>query len=293
MKSRSPLEQEGGYTLISSIDTYVYDKIKKTLDVILKDKYIIDTALARIDEDARENFKDTFTGEKPKRDIEMSYQFPQVKEEFVARLVVQMGSGGLAEESIGSVEGTFTYRELGSVKEQVIVKDLGQSRVGFELEHTIGDIETIEQLAFMEEDDVKVEDNILSFSKARLGELLGMSLTVHYIAKEKAPTGEDPKGVKLGFTSKETVVVTPLSTSMDVARCLDAILKVVLIIMLHSEEELNEYLLQQHSFEGMQNIIPEPLDKLIFGRPLTLTYNVSHNLDFDYLNEVKQINVKH
>lgn len=294
MKSRNPYTPEGGYTLISSIDTYVYDKLKQTLDVILKDEYIIDNALARLDEDARKNFKDTFTGDKPKRDIELSYQFPQMKEDFVARLVVQMGTGILAEESIGSVEGTFKYRELGVVREQAIVKDLGENRIGVELEYDIGDIEAIQEISFMEHDEVKIDKNILSFSKLTMADTLGMVLTIHYMAKESTPEGkEDPKGVKLGFTSREQVVITPLSTSMDVARSLDAILKVALIIMLESAQEKNEYLLQKHSFSEMQNIVPEPLDKLIFGRPLTLTYNVSHSLDYDYLSNVKQFNIRH
>lgn len=278
--------------MISSIDTYVYNKLKQTLDGILKDEYIIDNALARLDEEARADFKSTFVGDSPKREIEVSYQFPQIKEDFVARLVVQMGTGTLAEESIGSVEGTFTYRELGKVKENAVVKDLGENRVGVELDHIIGEIEGIEQVTFMQEDDVQVEDNIMSFSKPRMGELIGMIFTVHYLAKEEAPSDVNPKGVKLGFTSQEQVVITPLATSMDVARSLDLLLRVVLIIMLDSEDEKNEYLLQKHRFSEMQNIIPEPIDKLVFGRPLTLTYNVSHSLDFDYLTNITKFTIK-
>lgn len=278
--------------MISSIDTYVYNKFKKTINAILKDEKVVDNALARLDDEVRDNFKRAFVGENPKSKIEITYQFPQTKEAFDARLVVQMGKSTVAEESIGSVEGTFKYREIGKVKEHVQIKDLDSGRVGVELEHHIGDIVAIEQIVFSPQDDVRKEGNILSFSADTLGEYVGIYLTVHYIAKEESKEGVDPKGVKLGFTSREIVEVIPLATNMDTARCIDAIIKVVLIIMLESADEKNEYLLQSHSFDEMQNIIPEPMDRLVFGRPLKLAYTVTHSLDFDYLNSVTEFKVQ-
>lgn len=279
--------------MISSIDTYVYNQFKKTIDVILEDEYIVDNALARLDKETRDNFKRAFTGENPHSKIDVTYQFPQIKEKFDARLVIQMGTGAVVEESIGNVEGTFFYRELGTVKERVVIEQLEEAgRIGVVLQHDVGEIEAVEEIEFAERDNVETKGNVISFEKYGNKLLLGAVITVHYIAIETAPKGEeDPKGVKVGFTSQEQVKITPLSTSMDTARSLDAIIKVVLIIMLETAEEKSEYLLQTHRFEEMQNIVPEPIDRLVFGRPLTLTYTVSHNLDFDYLKDIKEINI--
>lgn len=263
------------------------------MNVILKDEYIVDTALARLDKEARENFKRAFTGENPHSKVEVTYQFPGVKEKFDARIVIQMGKGSLAEESIGNVEDTFTYRELGKKREHALIEESDDGRLKIVLKEYIGDIIGIEEIEFSTTDAVDIEDNVISFSRAGNEDLIGIPLTIHYIAKEKIEPGkEEPRGVKVGYTVNEQVEITPISSNMDTARCLDALTKVVLIIMLETDTEKNEYHLQNHSFSEMQEIIPESQDRTMFGRPLTLIYTVSHSLDFDYLVNIKEFNIR-
>lgn len=294
MNSRKPLYYEEEYSLIQSVDTYVYNEFKTKMDAILKDERIVDNTLARLDKDARRNFKEAFTGSEPDKKVEVSYSFPQTKEKFDARIVVQMGTADVISNSVGNVEGTFTYRELGKRKERTVIEEKDNNHLHIPLELDIGELVGIEEITFSVNDNARENGKSIVFNRSGNEELIGTPLTVHYIAKEVQENGEDPKGVKVGFTSREHVVITPVTLNMDTARCLDALIKVVLITMLENDREKDEFLIQDHKFDEMQNIIPDDgLDRLIFGRPLTLSYDVANNLDFDYINDIKEINIEY
>lgn len=276
--------------MIPSVDTYVYTKIKDILQVILKQPRILEESLALIDKEARENFIKTFGGLNPKKDIGVSYAFPGVKERFDARIVVQMGEGIRQQGSIGMVEGTFTTRETGDKVETTFIKE-APGRLYIETTQTIGDVSGIDNIEFSKHDDVRIEGNRIYFNKIGNESLVGLEVTVYYTSKEDL--NKDPKGIQKGYTSDDIVEVTPLSNNIDTARCLDALMKVILIIMYEDIGEKTTYGLQTAEFSPMQNVIPEgTLDSPIFGRPLTLKYTVSYYVDFDITKEIKAIMVK-
>lgn len=271
--------------MIPSLDTFVYTKIKQNLNAILSQPKIINEALAMVDDEARENFIKTYCGKDAKREIGVSYVFPQVKEKFDARIVIQLGEGKEQENSIGSVESTFQYRDTGDRIEPTII-EAEDDRLYLETLHPIGDYEGSDTLSLSESDNAEIIDNRVYFKRAGNENLIGLALTVYYTSREELP--DDPKGVQKGYTSRDTIEVTPVSDNMDTARCLDALMKVILIIMLEDVEEKTTYGLQSANFSPMQNLVTDA-DRIIFGRPLTLSYTVSYAIDFDFTIELKEI----
>jgi len=281
--------------LIPSLDTYVYHSLRTKLRELLKHEDIVHESLEEVDKDARKNFIDSYCGENPKDVIEFSYSFPSQKERFKARIVVSLGPSKQTSTSIGNVESTYTEREEGSRIESSTVEQYDDYTLAFPLSHPIGELTTIEQISFSEQDNVRIEDNKILFDIHNNQGLLDggedkepITVTIHYVSKEGMKNGENPFGVRKGYTSNDTVDVTPVSTNLDTIRCLDALLKVVMIIMGESPEEKNQYQLQSHSFD---QLLEQPLemDRVVFGRPLTLNYTVSTNMDFDFANRVKDI----
>lgn len=278
--------------MVPSLDTYVYKQLRTKVAAVLSRADIVDQALADFDTEARESFKKSYCGLKPKKEIHVSYVFPQAKESFDARYVVQLGNSEQVNNSLGSVEGTFTFRETGAKTEISEVQvDPVKGELFLEVTEHIGSLEGTNNISFSEPDNMHIEGNRICFKQAGNEGLVGLETYVYYTGKELLD--KDPKGVKKGYTSQDVIEVTPISSNMDTARCMDAILRVVLITMLENIEEKTTYSLQNASFSPMQNLIPENgMDRVIFGRPLTLSYMVSNTIDFDFTKEITRIIAK-
>lgn len=273
--------------MIPSVDTYVYHQLERNIKAILKHPDILAQALAGIDEKARTNFIKTYAGDRPKKEVEVSYQFPDVKETFDARYVVQMGSGHETSRSLGSVEGTFTFREGEEAFEHSVIMD-GGDRLYIELSQLVGLFHSADNLSFSEQDNLTIEGNRINFRKSGNERLVGLQVGIHYLSKVDSGEEEDPVGLQRGYTSNEEIEVTPVSTNMDTARCLDAILKVIMIIMLDNREEKTGFLLQKLTFGRMMDIVSDA-DRLAFGRPLTIEYVVTYSVDYDLTQKLTSV----
>lgn len=276
--------------MISSVDTYVYNELKEQVNRILDDEKITDVALARLDEDTRENFKNTFVRGKGK--VKFDYVFPQSNEPLDARVLIQLGKAEVVNRSLGDIEGTFTYREGGRTREKANIEVFDDDLFKIELDHTVGDLLNIEEVTFSNEDNIHTKDNLILFN--RRGNNLfegGLQVTVNYIIKEEST--RDPVGAKLGYTLQEIVELTPISTNIDTARCLDLIIKTALIVMTNTQQEQDEYMLQSHSYNILGEVQPgnSMLDRVIFGRPITLSYEVVNTLDYDYARRIKEFTI--
>lgn len=86
-------------------------------------------------------------------------------------------------------------------------------------------------------------------------------------------------------------MIVGLSYNVDVARCLDAILRMLLISMRDSIEEQQSLQLQNLSFGTMAPIIDDG-EKHIFGRPTTIKYQVSHDLDYTITKDINRLTFK-
>jgi len=273
--------------MIPSVDTYVYHQLERNLKAILKHPDILAQALAGIDEKARTNFIKTYAGETPKKEIEVGYQFPGTKETFDARFVVQMGTGHETTRSLGSVEGTFTFREGEEAYENSVIED-GGDNLYIELSQPIGAFHSATSVSFSKSDNLTIDGNRLVFRKAGNERLVGLRIGINYLSKVEVDQDEDPVGLQKGYSSNEEIEITPISTNMDTARCLDAILKVIMIVMLDNREEKTGFLLQKLTFNGMQNIVSDT-DRLVFGRPLTVEYVVTYSVDYDLTQKLTSV----
>lgn len=271
--------------MIPSLDTYVFNQVKSNLTAILSSPKIVDTALQGLDKNARDSFKQTYCGENANREINVTYVFPQNKEGFDALYFIQLGEGEEKNDSLGLTEGTYDTREGGTNREPVSIQvDYESNRLFMEVAKPIASIDGYDGITFAKSDEVTLEGNRIYFKLITNEHLIGADIVVNYTDKLD---NLNPIGIKKGFTSRDTVIITPLSTNMDTSRCLDALLKVILIIMRQTVEEQSAYALQTAYFEPMQ-ALETGADRIAFGRPLTLAYTVSYSLDFD-LAQLKDI----
>lgn len=254
---------------------------------MLKECYIIDETLKDIDEEARTSFKEAFCGDNPKKSVNVTYEYPQTHSATDAMYVIQLGSGNETQDSIGGVEGSYDFRQDGVVREKVVLRqdDADPTRMVIPVSSPIGSVEGIPELSLSVSDDFKISDYEMSFKYDQL--LDGMEVTVLYTSKQMDES-PDLAGVIQGFTAKETVNIVPLSYNYDTVRCLDAILKAILITMRQSIPEKTMYQLQGISYGTMQNVLPN-MDKPVFGRPYAIEYTVSYSLDNDHTRKVTEV----
>ena len=271
--------------MIPSLDTYVFNQVKSNLTAILSSPKIVDTALQGLDKNARDSFKQTYCGENANREINVTYVFPQNKEGFDALYFIQLGEGEEKNDSLGLTEGTYDTREGGTNREPVSIQvDYESNRLFMEVAKPIASIDGYDGITFAKSDEVTLEGNRIYFKLITNEHLIGADIVVNYTDNLD---NLNPIGIKKVFTSRDTVIITPLSTNMDTSRCLDALLKVILIIMRQTVEEQSAYALQTAYFEPMQ-ALETGADRIAFGRPLTIAYTVSYSLDFD-LAQLKDI----
>lgn len=278
--------------MINSVDTYIYEELKSKLLVILRNTNILEESLKAIDSDARDQFIAAYGGPDPKKEVKVSYQYPNQKEGFDARIVVQLGEAKEEGGSLGSVNSTYEFREGATITENLVIQEYEENLV-IETGKLIGKDVSVKEISFSKDDNLSIEGNKLLFSAKGNMNLIGMPVEVSYV--EKVDSGdEDPVGVQKGFYARESIEIMPLSNNMDTARCLDMLVKVIFITMLESIEEKTEIQLQDKTFGAMQNILPkeDSLEALVYGRPLTVSYLILHTVDFDIANQIKDILVK-
>lgn len=278
--------------MIPSVDTYVYKTVNSFLEYILSDKYILDIALKNIDEEAKEHFIKTYGGNNPKKNIDITYVFPGFKEQFDARIVVQLGASKMANESLGGVEGTFQARELGYEVEQSVVEphpdparnDILQIAIQGYTKNTSDVI--VEDIEFARGDNFKAEGNILTFKRYDNEHLIGKQVKVMYHNTKEYEDGGDPVGSNKGYTSNDSVELFLVSKNMNTLRCLDAIVKVILILMKDTTEENTTYLLGMYNFGSTENLTDNgnygDSNTVLYTRSIDINYTVTNHIDNDY-----------
>lgn len=275
--------------MIPSLDTYVFDKLESSLKAVLRNEEILNQALNSIDSRARNTFIGTYGGENAAREINVTYAFPNGKEGFDALYLIQLGESKPTTDSIGSAEGTFQDHSGTTHKEKTSIQhDTTTNRLYLETTTPIADLYGLEGIEFAESDNVLVKGNRVTFEYLGNEHLIGLDVVLVYT---ELLSDRKTVGVKKGFTMEETVIISPISTNMDTLRCLDALMKVILIVMRESIEEQTSMSLQKSVFEPIQNVDSVRADSPVYTRPLTLIYTLSYSLDFEFGKLLKQINV--
>lgn len=274
--------------MLPSIDTYVHDKLETSIKKILDVPEVVETILGNLDEQTRKSFINYFC--KSKAELDVTYSFPQTQDNALARIVIQLGEEKKVAESMGNIEGSYTYREGGTrIESSKIQYNSETNKLEIPLEYNIGEIYSFSNISFSRSDEVSIKDNKIIFNYEGNESLENEEIKVSY---EELKEG-NIVGVKEGFTTSVDVLITPMSTNIDIARGLDLLIKTILIMMMENPEEHTIYLLQGYKAEAMTELayagetyVP---DNTLYGRPIVLNYTISNNIDYDYNNKIKNI----
>lgn len=274
--------------MLPSIDTYLQKEIREKLRIILTNRYIIDEILRDMDPTTVRRFMKAYYGEN-RREIPIMFTMPQEKVDLQGAIYIGLRKGEESDTSIGHHEGVYSFKEGEYLKECSVAKRF-EDRLYFEVSKQIGDLNNVENLEFAVADDVRVEGNKIFFAYAPYIE--GLEFNINYTACE----GEE-MGITKGFTADETYSVLTVSTNMDTVRCLDLIVKAILILMRDNPEEQTYYLLQNLQFGQIEEIdtgrgTDTNNPEIVYGRENIISYKVSYGLDSPITTKLEEILVK-
>jgi hypothetical protein len=273
--------------MIPSIDSYLYNEIESKMQIILSNRYIIEEILKEVQPSVSANFINAYTGT-TSREIPIVYTMPQDKETQKGAIYIGLREGQESAPSIGFIEGTYDFKQGGLHKDpSYIYETPEQDRLYLEVGYPIGDLLNIENLILTESDSPEVEGNRIYFRHD--GDLVGLGpFNVNYVE-----TQGDEQGLNKGFTATEHYSVLAISNNMDTVRCLDLMIKSILILMRSNPEELNYLLLQSLKFGQVEEInvgtTSDGVPELLYGRETIVTYEVSYSLDAPLLKSFDEI----
>ncbi|UJH95564.1 hypothetical protein [Bacillus phage vB_BtM_BMBsp2] len=276
--------------MMPSIDSYLYNEIEEKLQIFLTNRYIIEEILKDIQPRVANNFMRTYAGENG-REIPIVYTMPQDKQTQQGAIYIGLREGEETDTSIGNTEDLYLYKQGAyRVEESLIHVSDDKKRLYFEVSKPIGELDVVKNFEFSREDNVTIEGNRVYFAyDPELATILD-PFTVVYTEL----AGEEV-GLKQGFTATEYYSVLVVSTNMDTVRCLDLVVKAILILMRSNPEELTNNLLQRLKFGQIEEINlgrengsnPE----ILYGRETIVSYKTSYNLDAPLLDKLEKIMV--
>jgi hypothetical protein len=276
--------------MIPSIDTYLQCEIEEKLKKILANPYIIEEILREFKSDVTAGFIKEYSTAPPNngRRIPVLFTMPQERVTMQGAIFITLKEGMESEQSMGHIESLYTYKAGRHHKEIAVAQaDDEKEWLFFEVTHPIGELESVEDIAFSRDDDVHVEGNKVLFRYD--SSIEGEEFYVNY-----GSTSGDGVGTKKGFTTLEYFSVVPISTNMDVVRCLDALMKAVFILMRENPEEQRGVMLQKLSFKGVEPLNPtdDNNPELLYGREIIVSYTVTYSLDIEFPEQVDEIILK-
>jgi hypothetical protein len=268
--------------LLPSIDTYLYEEIESKLQIILSNRYIIEEILKGVQPDIAANFMKAYTGDTA-REIPIVYTMPQTKETQRGAIYIGLREGEEDRTSLGNLEGTYEHKDGGLKRELITIQHDEQTNTCFfEVEEPIAHKNTVrvEGISFAKSDNLTVDNTKVSFKYDPF--FLG-----DYYVQYEATYGEEI-GLKKGFTATEHYSILVVSTNMNTVRCLDLIIKAILILMRSNPEENSSYLLQKLQFGQIEEIPigTEQNPEILYGRESIVTYATSYSLDAPILDAV-------
>lgn len=263
--------------MLPSIDTYLQSEIDSKLTIILSNRYIIEEILNGIQPDIANNFINTYSGTNPQKEIPIIYTMPQDKTTQQGAIYIGLRDGAEEFTSLGNIEGMYDFKEGDPLTEnQTIQAAPDLSYCYFQMDNPIGEVITVLNLAFAKNDNLNVVGNQIRFNYD--ASLVGSTFTIQY-----APTNGSEIGYKKGFTAVENYSVLSVSTNMDTVRCLDLILKAILILMRDNPQDHRTNLLQRLHFGQIEELNTgtgaDSTPEILYGREIIVTYTVSYNLE--------------
>ncbi len=277
--------------MVPSLDTYLYKEIEEKKNKMLSNCYIMNEVLKEVDDTCRANFISAYCGDEAVKEVKVFYGFPQNREGFDACFAVTLGDGDQRISSLGGIEGDYTFDNTGTYREKVVptLSD-DESRINFVVQHPIGELQSSPDFAFSVADNTTIQGNTISI-RAEGNEAVLSGSAFEFFYSGMSDEEVQPRGLEKGYTSVDTIEITPMSTNYDTVRCLDVLLKTLLIMVRESIEESNTFALQQVRFGALGPII-EQGDLLVYGRTVSLNYTVSYSVPQDFYRIVSKLSMK-
>lgn len=270
---------------ITSIDSYLLEEIEPRLKTVLKNCYIIDEVLKDYNQSTIDNFKEGFCGENANHEVTVGFKTPEFKNNTKAHYLIQLGQAEESNTSFSNIQADYLEASGNTFSEFSTVYKEGD-RLKLKVSKPIHEVINVEHISFAKFDDLKWEDNVISFRYEGNESLENYQAVVNYVEK----TG-DTKGLVKGFTVNEEITVVGLSDNVDTARCLDAILKMILISMRDNLYEQQSLQLQRLKFGDLSPIITDT-NFYIWGRPTIITYQTSIDMDYTITQEINKLTFK-
>lgn len=280
--------------MIPKVDTYFYNEFKRYLKSVIStvgtenERYIIEEALGDMEEGTYDKFVKTFCTADSAKSIDVTYAFPKQKEQVDARFTIYRGNIEETSTSIGMDQAVAEAARPAAGENTttdyvpVLQDDNGYY---FELTQPIYELISINEMgneaAFVDFEARDDDPNRINLTK-KAGSLLGIKFSISYVI---ADTGyrKDYGGVDLGFASKDAIVVQAISNNLDTVRCLDSLLKFILILMRSSQRESRYYQLAHVSSQGLQlgREGNGDMDNPLFVIPTIVSYEVNYSVRND------------
>jgi len=287
---------------IPNVDEYLKKTISTQMTVLLENPYIIKEAvLSDIDSVVRQSFIDTYCGKNPKQEIPVSFTYNPEHSNF-GQILIQYKGAEEDEGSLGGLVGSMNDIEGNTRQEDVVWKTVNrQSDEGYsEIVLMVETEEPIERLLSFKNVSLKganvhVEDKYvyIPYQKS-LDSLDNVEDKITYI-----PSREDdviPRdGVLRGYDLTESYTIDTISSNIDMLRCIDNLLKTILITMRQNVNEQTEYRLAQLNFSGLDLLDPinSPTDSArgnqIFYRRAEVVYGVTYSINTTYGTKVEKL----
>ncbi|QVW28803.1 hypothetical protein [Bacillus phage SWEP1] len=285
--------------MLSSIDTYLHTQIEETLGNLLTNRYIIEELLKEVQPNVREAFIKAYVYDEQRNpappEIPIVYTMPQDKQMLRGAIYIGLREGQESHTSIGNQESTYGAPSKGMLSEQSAIKvDQTSGKMYLEMSRPVAEVVSIPDITFSE-GELSWTGNRIYFDYNEFLENLE-PLTVWYEAESDNPARKGEFGVRSGFTTTEAYSVLVLSTNMNTVRCLDLLLKAILIYMRSTAEEHTNNLLQDVKFgqideiktgDGADGSTPE----ILYGRETIIQYVTSYSLDVPIEKMIKELKI--
>lgn len=263
--------------------------------------------MADFDEDIRNSFIKTFCRDSDNKgtEIPVTFTFPESKQDKQAFILIQYKGGEESESDLGSITGvsresTETEETIETLEVQVEERD--QGKVCY-LKPTkqVADVETIYNFAGsyrVADGRVYLESPILE-QYLELGE--SISFKIMYTAYTEGivySSPSQPYKVDYGYNLLETFTIDSVSNNMDTLRCLDALLRTVLIYMRSTPHEQIEYRLAHLVFMGSDLIqeINTPTNSIngeqLFYRRAEISYDSTYSIQVSKGSNIKDADIR-
>ena len=275
---------------IVSYDSYFKKMLTEYLDKILScvgtdnETYITDSALGDLEPNVVASFKKAFGGTNPEHNITVDYTFPDNTLGFDALYVLTRGGAQKQNSDIGNNVTQYSNWDTGITQENLQVQ---QDSQGYFLatSNPIGSLATVQGVSnnvYSLDDSNQKRINLKGISESILGNYLGVS----YYA---LLTGDNSKysGIAKGFSIEDTLDIYIISSNMDVLRCLDNLLKFIVILIKETNEGPFGLNLPSYQEDAVALVDGTPKDLPVYGIQVSFSYTSTYTVHYDLIKTIQ------